>query len=69
VIDHRVRNLTLALLIADEYLVDAEFDGDRRLASIGVDPRVLPWQECPGAAAGAQRLVGVDLEELSARVR
>ena len=31
--------------------------------------RVLPWQACPGAAAGAQRLVGVDLDDLAARVR
>jgi len=30
---------------------------------------VLPWQECPAAAASAQRLVGIDLAEVVARVR
>ena len=55
--------------VMHEYLVDAAFDGDSRLTSIDIDPRVLPWWECPGAAAGAQRLVGVDLDDLAARVR
>jgi hypothetical protein len=56
-------------MVLHEYLVDAMFDDDGRLASIDVDPRVLPWHECPGAAASAQRLVGVELGELAIQVR
>jgi hypothetical protein len=52
-----------------EYLVDAHVDAGGRLAEVVVDPRVLPWQACPGAAASAQRLVGVALADLPARVR
>jgi hypothetical protein len=32
-------------------------------------PRVLPWQECPGAAASAERITGMTLRELHFRVR
>jgi hypothetical protein len=32
-------------------------------------PRVLPWQECPTAAASAGRLVGTPVGDLRARVR
>ncbi|MDV3124528.1 DUF2889 domain-containing protein [Mycobacterium sp. 21AC1] len=32
-------------------------------------PRVLPWQECPGAVASAERIVGMTLPELHFRVR
>jgi hypothetical protein len=56
-------------IVMHEYLVDAVFDGDRRLSRLSVEPRVLPWQECPGAVAGAQQLVGTDLDDLVARVR
>jgi len=55
--------------VMHEYLVDAIFDDDGRLTSIDVDPRVLPWKECPGAAASAQQLVGIALEDLAAHVR
>jgi hypothetical protein len=51
-----------------EYLVDA-IVRDGRLVSIDVDPRVLPWDACPGAAASAQQLVGVALDEIPARIR
>jgi hypothetical protein len=56
-------------MVMHEYLVDAVFDRDGRVVSIAADPRVLPWSECPGAAASAQRLVGQTLGELPARVR
>jgi hypothetical protein len=32
-------------------------------------PRVLPWQECPGAVASAQRIAGMTLQDLHFRVR
>lgn len=32
-------------------------------------PRVLPWQECPGAVASAERITGMTLQELHFRVR
>jgi hypothetical protein len=33
------------------------------------EPRVLPWQECPGAVASASRITGMTLPELHFRVR
>ena len=56
-------------MVLHEYLVDAAFDRDGRVVAIDADPRVLPWSECPGAAASAQRLVGCTVGELPARVR
>jgi hypothetical protein len=32
-------------------------------------PRVLPWQECPGAVDSARRIAGMSLSELHSRVR
>jgi hypothetical protein len=32
-------------------------------------PRVLPWQECPGAVASAERIAGMTLSDLHFRVR
>jgi hypothetical protein len=55
--------------VLHEYLVEARIDGDGRVVSIDVDPRVLPWRECPGAVASAQQVVGVTLDELTRRVR
>jgi hypothetical protein len=54
--------------VMHEYVVGARFDDARRLSSIEVEPRVLPWNECPGAAGTAQRLVGIALDEVAARV-
>ena len=56
--------------IIHEYTVMAAVD-----ASSGViveshaTPRVLPWQECPGAVASAERITGMTLQELHFRVR
>jgi hypothetical protein len=55
--------------VMHEYLVDATFDDHRRLVALRVDPRVLPWNECPGAVASAQRIVGVALDEIATEVR
>jgi hypothetical protein len=55
--------------VMHEYLVDAEVDTEGRVTSLVVDPRVLPWRECPGAVADAQRVVGSELSEFPSRVR
>jgi hypothetical protein len=55
--------------VMHEYLLDARFDADRRLTTIDVEALTLPWRECPGAVASAQRLVGVTLDQLTERVR
>ncbi|WP_024795202.1 DUF2889 domain-containing protein [Tomitella biformata] len=46
-------------MVVHEYQVDLELRADSKvLDRLVVTPRVLPWPECPGAVAGAQRLVG-----------
>jgi hypothetical protein len=42
--------------------------GDR-LSSIAVQPRVLPWYECPGAVASAQQIVGTTIADVATRAR
>jgi hypothetical protein len=54
--------------VMHEYVVDAAVDDARRIISIDAEARVLPWYECPGAIATAQRVVGVELDALAARV-
>jgi hypothetical protein len=44
--------------ILHEYVVTAEVDRDGTLLSISADPCVLPYGECPRAAASPQLLVG-----------
>lgn len=44
--------------ILHEYVVTAEVDRDGTLLSIQADPRVLPYGECPRAAASPGLLVG-----------
>ncbi len=56
-------------IVMHEYVVAATFDRDRCVESVEVDVRVLPWRECPGAAVSAQRIVGMTLDDLAARVR
>jgi hypothetical protein len=56
--------------IIHEYVVDAVVDSEtltfvRAVAS----PHVLPWYECPQAAASAGRLVGLPLAGLRPSVR
>jgi hypothetical protein len=56
--------------IIHEYTLTAAVD-----AATGVivdshaTPRVLPWQECPGAVASAERITGMTLRDLHFRVR
>ena len=49
-----------------EYLLFATVDAGGRLATISAEPRVLPWPECPAAAAGPARLIGRPIGELGA---
>jgi len=56
-------------IVMHEYLLDASVDGDGIIERITVDPRVLPWRECPAAVDSAQRLVGTLLADTPARVR
>lgn len=56
--------------VIHEYTVDAEIDPGRgELVSCRATPLVLPWLECPRAAASAQRLAGVALDGLRRHVR
>jgi Protein of unknown function (DUF2889) len=38
------------------------------VSSLKIDPRILPFRECPGAAANAQRMLGTPLCDLRAKV-
>ncbi len=59
-----------AEMVVHEYSVTATVDGETRtVLTIGATPNVLPWQECPGAIASADRLVGHALGDLRPWVR
>lgn len=51
--------------ILHEYALEASVDADGVLLTIDADPRVLPWPECPAAAAVVGGLVGRHLSELA----
>ncbi len=52
-----------------EYLVTAVADLEtRELLELTPDPRILPYPECPGAVANAQRIIGSRLDDLRLRV-
>jgi hypothetical protein len=56
--------------IIHEYTLGAIVDPDTHtITHSRATPRVLPWQECPGAVASATRIVGMTLDELHFRVR
>jgi hypothetical protein len=56
--------------VIHEYTVTVDIDGPTRtIRSILATPQVLPWVECPAAAASAQRLVGAPLAGLRKLVR
>jgi hypothetical protein len=55
--------------VLHEYSVSGQFDlGQGTITSIEAQPRVLPWQECPAAAASAQFVLGVPVTDLRRRV-
>jgi hypothetical protein len=56
--------------IVHEYTLAAVVDAETELIlESSATPRVLPWQECPGAVDSAQRISGMTLAELHLRVR
>ena len=56
--------------IIHEYTLVAVVDADTGvIVESHATPRVLPWQECPGAVASAERIAGMTLPELHFRVR
>jgi hypothetical protein len=56
--------------IIHEYTWAAVADADTGvIIDSRATPRVLPWQECPGAVASAERITGITLQDLHFRVR
>lgn len=56
--------------IIHEYTLDAVVDPETGvIVESRAIPRVLPWQECPGAVASAGRIAGMTLQDLHFRVR
>jgi hypothetical protein len=56
--------------IVHEYTLAAAVDADTGvIVESRAIPRVLPWQECPGAVASAERITGMTLSQLHFRVR
>jgi hypothetical protein len=56
--------------IIHEYTLNAVVNAETGvIAESRATPRVLPWQECPGAVASAARITGMTLQELHFRVR
>jgi Protein of unknown function (DUF2889) len=55
--------------VVHEYRLDARVDrATLRILTLDAEPRVLPWVECPAAAASGSRLVGRDVREVRALV-
>jgi hypothetical protein len=55
--------------VVHEYGLRASADpGSLHLISVEAEPRVLPFAECPGAAANVSRLLDVPLSELREKV-
>jgi hypothetical protein len=56
-------------MVLHEYTLTAELGPDSLMLSrCHAVPRVLPWSECPEAAASASRLDGLNVDELRERV-
>jgi Protein of unknown function (DUF2889) len=56
--------------IIHEYTLDAVVDTETGIiVESHATPRVLPWRECPGAVASAERIAGMTLQDLHFRVR
>jgi hypothetical protein len=74
VVDSMFRDMhmdrTGTVTIVHEYHLDATVDpGTFTVLSIEATPRVLPYRECPEAAASASRVVGSTIMGLRARTR
>jgi hypothetical protein len=56
--------------VVHEYSAAGAFDVvGGRVLDVGARAHVLPWMECPGAVASAERLSGMPIAELRTRVR
>jgi hypothetical protein len=56
--------------VVHEYTVTGGIDVDAgRIVEISARAHVLPWMECPGAVASAERLSGLPVSEVRGRVR
>jgi len=56
--------------VVHEYSVTGRADiAGGRVVDVVAEARVLPWMECPGALASADRLAGMPITELRTRVR
>jgi hypothetical protein len=56
--------------VVHEYSVTGGMDVDAGcIAAISAKAHVLPWMECPGAVASAERLSGVPIAEVRGLVR
>jgi hypothetical protein len=56
--------------VVHEYSVTGDVDiGAGRVVGVTARAHVLPWMECPGAVASADRLSGLPLADLRTRVR
>ncbi|KAA0110779.1 DUF2889 domain-containing protein [Mycolicibacterium sp. P1-5] len=56
--------------IVHEYTAVGEIDvAAQSISGLTAEARVLPWQECPGALASAQRVVGMAVADLRDRIR
>jgi hypothetical protein len=55
--------------VLHEYTLVAAVDAQGRISSCVATPRVLPWNECPHAAASAERLVGQHPAEIREAMR
>jgi hypothetical protein len=56
--------------VVHEYSATGAFDEvGGRVTDIGAQAHVLPWMECPGAVASAERLCGMPITEIRTRVR
>ena len=56
--------------VLHEYALSATVDAATLVVrSVGVEARTLPWPECPGALASAQRVVGRRVDDLPGWVR
>ncbi len=56
--------------VLHEYTVKGNADaGSGRIVSVAARAQVLPWLECPGAVASAERLAGMELSSLRPTIR
>jgi hypothetical protein len=56
-------------VVIHEYELRARVDADLVITEALAIPKVLPWQECPAAAASARRIVGSPVAEVRAYVK